>query len=465
MPVVQLDWVKLKSRLGDVTGLYFLTHRQASLLLSLSEQLTWRKTYRAYEYDFSDWDDVQLEVADLQRYLAMPVNLVDLVGYIDDIEDLLRAAQHLTGCCPDADLSAGDEYTDVVVDGVGDVPQNIIDAGYAEDEEDWEGFYDYKCAISHLMIDHIEQVLRQIVPYIDDTGVIIGGVGTVAGVISGILMAAGGPVVLGILAAVGVAAGLWTLIISFGDELTESLADKVATNHDELACSVYLGDGIQGGVQNLKDKIDELFTATESLILKNTNLDPILKAMYSGRYDQQDVAQRLADRGIDVEDYDCSACVESFDIDIDEDFQTDPPADDLFERALHMQDPNELPNWVIGGDGGITINSLLAYTDNGFSFSPGDKLEFNRVKFDGMKRGTGVTRWIIIHDGGTEVLDTTDGWTIGVWEEDLEFIFNPPLVYTYPGGSQIENFQQDVVSGHTGPFLDNLEMDINVINV
>ena len=305
MPVIQNDWQTIKARLGDKTALFALTTAQASLLLSISQQLEWEKTFRAYDYDFSDWDYLQSEVADLQRGLMMPVYVTDLIEAIDELEDLLRALQHLSGCCPDADLSNGDYYTDVVVDGVGDVPQNIIDAGYATGVSDWDGFDDYKCAISHLLINHMEQVLRQIAPYIDDTGVIIGGIGTVAGIISGLLVAAGGPIVLGILAAVGMAAGLWTLIISAGDEITEGIADKIDTNHDELACAVYQSDGLTDSISNLNDKIDELFTSAEALILKNTNLAPMLKAMYSGRYDQIDVAEKLADRGIDVESYSC----------------------------------------------------------------------------------------------------------------------------------------------------------------
>jgi hypothetical protein len=56
----------------------------------------------------------------------------------------------------------------------------------------------------------------------------------------------------------------------------------------------------------LNDKIDELFSAPEAIILKNLNNGPTLKALYAGRYDQQDIAAELEEAGYDVESFDCT---------------------------------------------------------------------------------------------------------------------------------------------------------------
>ena len=104
------------------------------------------------------------------------------MGFCDDLTtslaDILAAITALE-CCGEQDITDGDQYTDPVVDGEGDVPQNIIDAGYAEDAADWEGFANYKCMISHLAVDHVETFFREIAPHISDAGYVIGGVGVV----------------------------------------------------------------------------------------------------------------------------------------------------------------------------------------------------------------------------------------------------------------------------------------------
>ena len=107
------------------------------------------------------------------------------MGYCDDLlttlQELLAATKALE-CCGEQDITDGLQFTDDIVDGVGDVPQNIIDAGYAENAADWDGFDDYKCMISHLAVNHVESFFRQISPFISDTYLVFGGVGVVGGV-------------------------------------------------------------------------------------------------------------------------------------------------------------------------------------------------------------------------------------------------------------------------------------------
>ena len=308
MPIVQIDWQKIKSKLGDDTALFALTLRQASMLLGLSEQLTWEKTFRVEDYDWADKDILDADIADLQRNLAMPTNLVDIIQYIDEIEGLLRGMQSITNCCNGDDITGGDQYTDPVVDGVGDVPANVISAGYATGVSDWAGFDDYKCMISHIMVDQMELRLRKLHTLVDDTGHILGGVAVAVTVITTVFttIITGGLSVmaLGIIASTGIAAVLWKSITDATD--LNILADAVATNHEELACAIYFGDGSLDSVELLKDKIDDLFTGSSAIILKNLNLEPTLKALYSGGYDQQNIAQLIADHGYDTADFDCS---------------------------------------------------------------------------------------------------------------------------------------------------------------
>ena len=311
MPIIKIDWQKIKARLDDETAIYALTHRQASLLSSLAEQLTWRATFDHSDYDWSDKDELDADIADLENNLMSPVNLSDIIGYIDEIEDLLRALQGVTNCCDGEDITGGDQYTNPVIDGEGDVPQPIIDAGYADDAEDWASFEEYKCMIAHVMIDQIENRLRYLATLADESGDILGGVAAIIPVVTSLWILTGGtltPMFLGIIGAVGTAALLWKVITDATN--LDDLADSVATNHDELACSVNAGDGSAGALANLKDKIDELYTGSQATILKNMNLDATLKALYSGGYSEQNVAQILADYELDPADFDCT-CFES----------------------------------------------------------------------------------------------------------------------------------------------------------
>lgn len=233
------------------------------------------------------------------------------MGFCDDLatnlESILAAITALE-CCGDQDLTDGDIYTDPVVDGVGDVPQNIIDAGYADDAADWDGFADYKCMISHLAVDHVETFFREIGPYVSDTGLVIGGIGLVGVLLGAILVVVGLPISAGIIVALGASAGIWTWIAKYGRDAVDDLADEIAANHDGLVCAIYEGDGVADSVSDFNAKVDELFSVVDAVAIKAINLSPQLKAMYAGRYDQEDIAAKLEELGYDLESFSCETC-------------------------------------------------------------------------------------------------------------------------------------------------------------
>lgn len=234
------------------------------------------------------------------------------MGTCQNILELLTLVEENTRQCWCAianDPTGGQNDTDDVVDGVGNVPQNIIDAGYATGTSDWAGFDDYKCMISHVMVDLIEQTIRDIIPHMDDNGKIIGGIGVVVAVLGAILLSGGTFILaLGVLTATGVAAAVWGLFNEMTKAGMETLADDVSDNHDDLACAIYLSDGIDDAIDDLNDEIDALFPAIDAAILKNLNIGPRLRALYAGRYDQQDLADNMANASLDPDDYVCSLC-------------------------------------------------------------------------------------------------------------------------------------------------------------
>ena len=384
---------------------------------------------------------------------------------------MLRGIQSITNCCDGDDITGGDQYTDPVVDGVGDVPQNIIDAGYATDAADWTGFADYKCMIAHVMVDQMELRLRKLHTLVDDTGDILGGVAVAVTIITTVFttILTGGISVmaLGIIASTGVGAVLWKAITDATD--LNLLADAVATNHEELVCSIKWGDGSADSVENLKLKIDDLFTGSSAIILKNLNLEPTLKALYSGGYDQQDIAQILVDAGYDTADFDC-ACMGQI------------------GEYLHLSDFEDgggdswyFPNGSIeaGGCSESPIKKMYFNSaDNGYCYvgsyrmltnwlgipdTAGKEIHLNRVSFWHMMSnpGGGVANIRVVDDIGAtnyQFTNSDDVWTYVVQT------FSPPHVITVPFTGECLRLSSYKTSTKLGNFyIDHISVDYDVV--
>lgn len=208
-------------------------------------------------------------------------------------------------CCDVVDISDGDQYTDEIEDGVGDVPQNVIDAGYATGVSDWEGFAEYKCMVSHVMVDNMTAQLEQILSYMLPAGSVLGGIPTLAAVASVIFIDALSVLVYAIALGASVSVRLAAGVAFLGKPGLEDLIDDMATNHEALACAIYNADGVDDAIVQLRLVVSELFSVGASEVLNNLNLDPQLKALYSGRYDEQDIAEMLVAKGYDTGDFDC----------------------------------------------------------------------------------------------------------------------------------------------------------------
>lgn len=378
----------------------------------------------------------------------------------DDVAAILAIMQLPQSCCDEGDITDGDQYTDRVEDGVGDVPQNIIDAGYAEDAADWDGFDDYKCMIAHVLVSQISARIMEIVPLVDTTGAILGGVAALAGILAVVVGTGGLAIVFGIVAGIGATSLLYQALTDF--PLLENLADKVDTNHDALACAVYSGDGDDSSLTLLNDKIDELFTAPEALILKNMNISPTLKLLYAGRYDQQDIADILLDAGYELDDFDC-------DCDQIGEYQTLTEFGDADWGGW-----SHFGGWIVeeGLEGGWCWRKSMNEPNHSISLSvgllcdlmslahpSGTTVNIHRIRFH-YKMGDGGAQEVKlrnVHDGGTE--NTYFGFS-DTWIED-EVVFDPPLESTY-------NVDPVVSFNHTGSgyylYVDRIIIDFDYVS-
>jgi hypothetical protein len=311
VPIVAVDWENVKSRLADDTALFALTVRQSAILLSISEQLTWEASFRTNGYDFSDWDTLQSEVADLQAQLAMPVDLSTLIQHVDEIEDLLRLLQSTGDCCEGHDWTGGEGYTVPITEGESNgVPSHLISSGWATDDDDWSGFEEYQCHVAHVLVNNMGHKVVQLLDVFDDAGTLIIGVGAIAGLIALLVGSAATVLVAGILLAAGSASKLWDQLVEGGADIIPDF-EEIETARDALVCAWVdpANDGVDSRITALHAAIDTEFSIAEAEILKALMPTEWIRAIYTGQWSDGtttlDISQRMVDAGIGPGTYTC----------------------------------------------------------------------------------------------------------------------------------------------------------------
>lgn len=379
----------------------------------------------------------------------------------DDVAAILALMELPHSCCDAGDFTDGDQFTDRVTDGDGDVPQNIIDAGYASGVTDWAGFDDYKCMISHVIVDQIAARLLEIAPLLTGTGAVLGGVAALAGILAVIVSTAGLAIVFGIVAGIGATALLYQALTDF--DLVEGLAAKVVTNHDALACAVYFSDGDVDALSRLNSKIDTLFTLPEALVLKNMNLGPTLKSLYAGRYDQQDIADILLDAGYDLGDFDCSGCDSIGEYLVYTDFETET-MEGWAKHGGGLADGYGVDDsWAYIGSFAasqdIYIGTLGLFGIVEFDYEAGDKIILHRLIYwqkGDCGEGSNYVRFSVLHDEQTDSYDNV----IALDHVEHSYTFDPPLEFTHDIPSMI------IIKAQIGTgcnmMIDNITLDFDI---
>jgi hypothetical protein len=189
--------------------------------------------------------------------------------------------------------------------------------------------------------------------------------------------------------------------------------------------------------------------------MKNMNLGPTLKALYAGRYDQQDTAAILESEGYDVGDYTCE-CVEPRDYYYVEQFTSDvaqPP----------WTDGTSTTEWDNRGSGSVRMDNGLDHVDlqrtalcAELGISTRDLL-VHRLKFKWMESvpGNSVPRFRVTFDDGQIVWDMPGGGN--AWEfYEKEYIFDPPKLWDtgFP-------FEFDRAAFNNYLYLGQFELDLD----
>lgn len=232
-----------------------------------------------------------------------------LLGYIDGVETLLESL--LAASCCNTESPIADLMTDDWEAG-NDVPQNIVDAGYASSTSDQAGMDDYKCMIAHVAARDLIIKMDRFTDLAEASGAIPGAVGIVAGtllVVFGLPALAGvlTAMTIGILQVAGVAAGLYAFFATIGKAGMAALTNDLEGLEDDIACAIYSADGNVAAGAAVQALLENEVGAAAATALTPV-IAGVIDALYAGRYDQTNTAQALADAGFTLGQHDCGSC-------------------------------------------------------------------------------------------------------------------------------------------------------------
>jgi len=232
----RIDWELIKEHVTSNDMLLFAFPRQfQQLLLTNADNLRWLATYRMEQYDFSDWDTLQSVVDSGIDQLMGGIMLSDIIGYIDEIETLLRLIDSKTGCCapdgtttyyPAPDMAAPEYEKDGTT-----YPETY--AGITMD--DAEMYHLYICGAANQMIDNWISGISQL------ENQMIAGVATIGALAA--LFA--GFATFGIAWAVGlgILATAFAALQAFWDvDVFVTAADDLEDARAQLICAILDGD-------------------------------------------------------------------------------------------------------------------------------------------------------------------------------------------------------------------------------
>jgi hypothetical protein len=225
-----------------------------------------------------------------------------LLGYIDGVESLLAEIRdketYALTCCNDnytfAPIPGGGEST-------GDVPQPIIDAGYATGVSDHEGYNGYRCMAAHLFLDVIASNLQDLAPIVQGASfglslflLFFGSVIHVPAVsIAGLLV--GIPEILAFIDA----------LKDLGSVTLNELADDLIANHEEIVCAIVQGDGIDDMIDQFDAAINDAFSFPGNVLIRSMNIRHMMQLFMYGEHGENNLADQLAAAGYDTDDYSC----------------------------------------------------------------------------------------------------------------------------------------------------------------
>lgn len=231
----RIDWNAIKQRVSNDTLLFALDRHWQQLLLATVESYQWEATYRTGGYDYADWDTLRGVVEKGTFDLMDGIMLSDIIGYIDELETLLRLIEAKTGCCPPDGTATYYPAPDMAAPSY-EADGTTYPATYAGiTMDDAEMYHLYICGAANQMIDNwiagVSQLENQLIAGVATIGalaVLIAGFATFGLIV---------PVGLGALALA------FAALNEFWDvDVFVTAADDLEASRAVLICAILDGD-------------------------------------------------------------------------------------------------------------------------------------------------------------------------------------------------------------------------------
>ena len=274
MPL-RVDWDEIKSIGLDQSEpmLFVLPQGFRNIILSLSDRLSWRATFRTGGYDFGDWDDLQQIVSFGVSELLGGESVGEIVDAINAlrqaVEDIQMSTALQVDCCADAYPAPTDDPGIVV--GEGTPP-----ATYGgQTVNDWADYTDLLCGAALLYASNLADSVRKIDDAVSDNLVAIGGIAVILSIFAalGLLMPISYGLAAGIFSAlVGVAAGT----------VLDSAATALEDNQQEIANVIFCAGSASQARLDVETYLESILDATEWAILKFWDYENAMNVIYAG---------------------------------------------------------------------------------------------------------------------------------------------------------------------------------------
>lgn len=282
---IRIDWPALLNRI-DLAGkdpsqvcLFCLTEAGRQLLLSISQRLEWRATYRVEGYDYSDWDTLfdyvedtigALAVADCNSIINEIVTQVT-TNVTNNVQNVVIQQGYISDACCYLETNPANTPP----------PSDTDPPGNSEDRDDL-------CIQAQIAHDNGKEFMEQVFTYVET------GSGVTAAVIALLL----GPLTVP-LALLAILIGAIVTLVA--DDLTDDLLEAWDDMKHDIVCAIVNAISATAA----KAAVDEVIDATSLPGVAKT----FLKTLYSQAAINQIWDKTLPDPGGYMAAY-CNDCAE-----------------------------------------------------------------------------------------------------------------------------------------------------------
>lgn len=274
---IRLDWPSMRDRSGvsvDELHVLFLTEGQRLMFLGVLENLRWRASW-SYPSD-SDWQEISDQVDNAGNRLVDMATVQDLIDAINSISTGSPSTLNVD-CCTGDQTQVAPISTFPFPTGAGDVPNEVVAAGYATDNNDVSGYENYLCFHADIIVDNMINKVNQL------QGLVAAGtaaIGTIAAVFAA-FSSGGVTAVLAVLFAD--VAATYSVLEGIADTAVfDAIEADVESMRSDLKCIITSGMSSTQLMQAIRAMTAQ-FGGLSGLLIPHLGWEPVIEGVMAGR--------------------------------------------------------------------------------------------------------------------------------------------------------------------------------------